>query len=81
MYSITEKTKGNVSGLGILFAFVNIEQSRFESEALNLFKRRSTKLNVTFVFGWIEGDAHNSDCTHKEREGRQRCGHHGASCL
>jgi hypothetical protein len=81
MYSITEKTKGNVSGLGILFAFVNIEQSRFESEALNLLKRRPTELNVTVAFGWIEGDTHKSDCTHKEREERQRCRHRGASCL
>ena len=66
MYSIAEQTKGNVSGLGILFALINSEQSRFKFEALYLLKGRPAEPAVTVVLGWIEGDAHASDCTHKK---------------
>ena len=65
MDSIADEANGNDARLGVLFAVIKGEQRGFEREVRGLLEGEPTLTNVALVLGWIEGDAHGSDCTHK----------------
>ena len=66
MYAITEEAEGDDSYFRVLFAFIDGEEGGVKSEIGCLLEGDSAQPNIAFVLGWIEGDTHGSDCTHKK---------------
>ena len=63
---MSEQTHGNKSSLVVLLALINSEQCRVECEVCRLLEGESAQPYIALIFDWIEGDAHESDCTHKK---------------
>ena len=63
---MSEQTHGNKSSLVVLLAPINSEQCRVECEVCRLLEGESAQPYIALIFDWIEGDAHESDCTHRK---------------